>query len=63
MAQQTTAKVVGKTLVITMPLDKDPMPSASGKNLIVASTRGIARTDATVNGRLVSVAVNAMIKP
>ena len=39
------AEIVGKNLVITVPLT-DPTPSASGKTLVVASSHGNKETDA-----------------
>jgi hypothetical protein len=58
-----SAMVKGKTLVITLPLESDPQLSASGKNLLVASTRGVVETEAKIDGKKIKVAVNAMIKP
>lgn len=60
---QVTAKIVGKTIVITLPLRGEPEMSASGKNLIVASTGSFTETEAVVNGKKVRVAANAIIKP
>lgn len=51
-----------KTVTIIMDLE-DPTPSASGKTLVVASSRGNQKTEATVNGQPVTVGVNAYIKP
>ena len=48
-------------LVIRLPLNDPPVPSASGKTLVVASTRGNQRTEAVVNGQPVVVGVNAYI--
>ena len=48
-------------LIIIMPLDT-PTPSASGKTLVVASTRGNVVTTATVNGKPVTVGLNAYIQ-
>jgi hypothetical protein len=49
-----------KTLTLVLDLE-EPTPSASGKTLVVASTRGNARTDAQVNGKTLIVGVNAYI--
>lgn len=54
-------KVEGKELVIRIPLQA-PAPSASGKTLIVASTRGNVKTTALVDGKPVTVGVNAYVK-
>jgi hypothetical protein len=40
---------------------QEPTPSASGKTLVVASTRGNAATQATVNGKPVIIGLNAYI--
>ena len=56
------AEIVGKNLVITVPLT-DPTPSASGKTLVVASSHGNkAFSDAKVNGKPVVIGLNAYIK-
>ena len=55
------AKVEKGKLVITIPL-QTPAPSKSGKTLIVATTSGFASTTAEVNGKPISVSVNAYIK-
>lgn len=47
-------------LVITIPL-QTPRESSTGKSLIVAT--GSGKTDCVVNGKQVSVTVNAYIKP
>lgn len=47
-------------LIITMPLTA-PRPSKSGKTLIVASTSGFVGTEATVDGKSISVSINAVI--
>ena len=56
-----TAEIKGNNLVITMPLQA-PTPSATGKTLVVATTRGNQKTDAQVNGKPVIIGVNAYIK-
>lgn len=48
------------SLVITLPL-QPPSASKSGKTLIVAGTGGFVKTQAEVNGKKVSIAVNAVI--
>jgi hypothetical protein len=54
-------EIVGKDLVITMPLET-PKPSASGKTLVVCSSHGNVVTSATVNGKPITVGINAYIK-
>ena len=48
-------------LVIRLPLNQPPVLSASGKTLVVASTRGNKVTEAQVNGKNVVVGLNAYI--
>lgn len=50
----------GKQLVIRADLET-PTPSASGKTLVVASTRGNLRTSVEVAGKPVTVGLNAYI--
>ncbi len=56
-----TAKIVGNKLVIEIPLNAPPVPSSSGKTLVIASTHGNKVTQAQVNGRNVAVGLNAYI--
>lgn len=56
------AKIEGKILILTIPL-QDPKPSASGKTLVVASTGGNITTTCKVNGQPVTIGLNAYIKP
>lgn len=51
----------GNDMVITIPMGT-PTPSASGKTLVVASTRGNVITDAMIDGKPVIVGVNAYIR-
>lgn len=48
-------------LVITLPMAANPVASASGKTLVVASTHGNVKTEVQVNGKPVVVGVNAYI--
>jgi hypothetical protein len=59
---QVTAKIVGKSIVLTLPL-QEPTMSTSGKNLIVASTGSFQETEAVIQGKKVRVAANCIIKP
>lgn len=52
--------IEGKELVIRMPLGT-PTPSASGKTLVVASTRGNIKTDALIDGKAITIGLNAYI--
>jgi hypothetical protein len=49
-------------LIITLPL-QTPTPSGSGKTLVVASSHGNVKTSALVEGKPVTIGVNAYIKP
>jgi len=53
--------VEGGELVIRLPLHRPPVPSASGKTLVIASTRGNQKTEAVVDGQHVVIGVNAYI--
>lgn len=58
-----SATIENNTLVIRLPL-QTPRPSSSGKTLVVATTGGnqIVPT-AQVNGKPITIGVNAYIKP
>ena len=60
MLREVVVDVKAKTLTLVLDLE-EPTPSASGKTLVVASTRGNARTDAQVEGKTLVVGVNAYI--
>ena len=47
-------------LTIVIPCDK-PVPSKSGKSLILASTRGNQKTDLTIDGKVLIVSLNAYV--
>lgn len=55
-----TVTVEGGELVIRAKLGT-PVPSASGKTLVVASSRGNKETTAQVNGKPVVIGFNAYI--
>jgi hypothetical protein len=52
----------GKRLTIVLDL-QSPAPSASRKTLVVASSHGNQETTAQINGKPVTVGVNAYIRP
>lgn len=54
------AEIKDGFLIIKLPL-QTPTPSASGKTLVVASSRGNVKTSVTVEGKQVTVGVNAYI--
>jgi hypothetical protein len=47
-------------LIITIPM-QTPTPSASGKTLVVASTRGNMKTALLIDGKPVTIGLNAYI--
>ena len=53
-------KIEGTKLIITCDLEA-PTPSASGKTLVVASTRGNMKTSLTVDGKPLTIGLNAYI--
>jgi hypothetical protein len=56
------AKVKNGNLLIELKL-QNPRPSSTGKTLLVASTNGVRRSTALVDGREISVVANAFIFP
>lgn len=50
-----------KTLTIVIDT-QEPEPSASGKTLVIASTHGNVPTDVIINGKPVTIGLNAYIK-
>jgi len=55
------AKIENGKLIITIDL-QEPTPSASGKNLVVASTHGNVVTDCEIDGKKVVIGLNAYIR-
>jgi hypothetical protein len=53
-------EIRGNRLCIEIDLEK-PAPSVSGKTLVVASTRGNAATDVLVDGKPLTIGLNAYI--
>ena len=53
-------KIEGTKLIITCDLE-EPKPSASGKTLVVVSSRGNMKTDCMVNGKPLTIGLNAYI--
>ena len=58
---ETTVTIKDNRLVISIPM-QTPSPSASGKTLLVASTRGPFHSTVEVEGKAVTISVNAYIK-
>ena len=60
MADDLSVTREGDTLVIRIPI-KTPAPSASGKTLVVASTRGNQKTAVQIDGKDLYLGVNAYV--
>ena len=60
MADDLTVTRDGDTLVIRLSITA-PKPSASGKTLVVASTRGNQKTSLQIEGRDLYLGVNAYV--
>lgn len=60
MADDLTVTRDDDMLVIRIPI-KTPTPSASGKTLVVASTRGNQRTGVQIDGKDLYLGVNAYV--
>lgn len=58
---ELTAEIKDEMLIVAIPLQA-PAPSTSGKTLVVASTHGNVATSAIVNGKPVTVGLNAYIR-
>jgi hypothetical protein len=54
-------KIEDGKLIIVIELQK-PTPSASGKTLVVATTHGNTPTDCMIDGKNVTIGLNAYIK-
>ena len=54
-------EIINGNLVITLPINQHPEPSATGKTLVVCSSHGNKVTDAKVNGNAITVGVTAYI--
>lgn len=53
-------EVKDNQIIITLPLQQSQL-SKSGKTYIVAGTGGFTKTTATIDGKPVSISVNAII--
>jgi hypothetical protein len=56
------AKIDGKNLILTIPINTPLSPSKSGKSLLVDSTHGNVPSTAIVEGKPLIVSLNAYIK-
>jgi len=59
--KKLTAAIEGEFLVIRVPMNARPIPSSTGKSLVVASSHGNKQTEVEVQGKPVIVGVNAYI--
>lgn len=50
-----------KTLTIVADFNNPPAPSSSGKTLVIASSHGNHRVDATYDGKPITVGFNAYV--
>jgi len=57
------ASIKDGILTISIEINKELKPSASGKTLVVASSGGNIATSCEVNGKAVTIGLNAYIKP
>lgn len=57
-----TVTIEKGVLIIKIPVEKELKPSSTGKTLCVASSHGNQKTTAMVNGRAVTVGLNAYVK-
>ncbi len=55
------AKIEKGCLVVRLPINTTPIPSGTGKTLLVASTHGNQATEVTVNGATVKLGLTAFI--
>jgi hypothetical protein len=55
------AKIENGKLIIVIDL-QEPTPSASGKTLVVATTHGNVSTECVIDGKNVTIGLNAYIK-
>lgn len=54
-------KIENGKLIISIEI-QEPTPSASGKTLVVATTHGNMTTDVEIDGKKVTIGLNAYIK-
>ncbi len=59
--QEINVTVKDGRLLISIPVNAAPTPSASGKTLVVASTHGNLKTSVLVDGKPLTLGLNAYI--
>jgi hypothetical protein len=57
-----SAKIEKGQLVLSLPVEANPMPSKSGKTILVATTRGPQSTTVIHDGKPLIVSINAYVK-
>lgn len=55
-------EIKGNELIIKLPVNSPATKSASGKSLVVASTKGNVETEVEVDGKRLILGVNAYVK-
>lgn len=53
-------QITDTEIIITVPLDKNPQLSSTGKSRLLYSSRGTIKTDQDYNGHPISVGLNVM---
>lgn len=56
------AKLTNGKLIVEIDVNKPPVPSKTGKTLVVASSKGNMPTTVTLNGKVLIVGINAYIR-
>jgi hypothetical protein len=59
--KKLTAAIEGEYLVVRVPMNPKPTPSATGKTLVVATSHGNNQTELEIDGKPIFVGVNAYI--
>lgn len=54
-------EINGDEIVFRLPINKPLKPSGTGKSLMVCTTNGIIATETLVDGRPMSVGINAFV--
>ena len=58
---EASVKIEKGNLIITIPMNAEPVVSGSGKSLVVASTNGNQKTSLQVQDKPLVIGVNAYI--
>lgn len=57
------AEIKDGKLIVTLEMNSEPMPSKSGKTLVIATTHGNQPSTVQVKGQVLTIGVNAYIRP